>query len=98
MLAAARCKLTRRDILKQWQEEGKPPAEATLWRWLQRAVDQGLLCQEGTGRRQDPFRYWLPDQPERWRDDPIAQLLVQTQDAERALFQILERGQPPAGS
>lgn len=32
---------------------------------------QGLICQEGTGRRNAPFRYWLPGMEEKWRADPL---------------------------
>jgi hypothetical protein len=37
---------------------------------LTRAVAAGLVCQEGTGRRADPLRYWLPGQEKKWRAIP----------------------------
>ncbi|GEM_PF-5840589 len=43
------------------------PNAATLWRWLSRAVTMGLILIEGTGRKADPLRYWLPNAEERWR-------------------------------
>ena len=43
----------------------------TLSRWLKRAVSAGLACQQGTGRRSDPFRYWLHGQEEKWKQDPL---------------------------
>jgi hypothetical protein len=42
----------------------------TLWGWLKRALTQGLVLRKGTGKRMDPFRYWLPEQEVMWRADP----------------------------
>ena len=39
----------------------RKPESTTLWRWLSRAVAEGILQQQGTGRCADPFRYWLPE-------------------------------------
>jgi hypothetical protein len=52
-------KLTRQNILDRWPPDFRKPDSATLWRWLERAVARGLVRQEGTGRCNDPFRYWL---------------------------------------
>jgi hypothetical protein len=55
-----------------------------LWRWLQRAVGLGLVRQDGTGRRNAPFRYWLPGQEEKWMQNPLYQLhRMQEQARER---------------
>jgi hypothetical protein len=43
----------------------------TLWRWLERAVVEGLLCKRGTGRKGEPNRYWIPGQEEEWQKDPL---------------------------
>src|SRR5260370_30342678 len=40
-----------------------------LWRWLSRAVAQGVVRHEGSGRPHDPFRYWLPARQEMMRPD-----------------------------
>ena len=42
----------------------------TLWRWLDRAVKEGLLKQSGLGRKHTPFVYWLPCNEERWTFNP----------------------------
>jgi hypothetical protein len=55
----------------------RPPAEQTLWRWLDRAVSAGGVRREGAGRRNDPFRYVLPEMPAKWeqqRQDEIERL------------------------
>jgi hypothetical protein len=59
-LTEAHSKLTRQEILDNWSPDYSKPDAATLWRWLSRAVAQGIVRQEGTGRPRDPFRYWLP--------------------------------------
>ena len=40
-----------------------------MWRLLERAVETGDLKREGTGLKNDPFRYWLPSLDKRWRTD-----------------------------
>lgn len=62
-------KLTRREILAAWPD--RQPHEATLYRWLERSVERRLILQEGTGRRNDPFRYWLPGRDLPWLPDPL---------------------------
>jgi hypothetical protein len=42
-----------------------------LWRWLQRALEQGLVKRSGRGYKSDPYRYCLPEQEERWRREPF---------------------------
>jgi len=42
----------------------------TLWRWLDRAVNEDLLKQSGAGRKFATFVYWLPCNEERWATNP----------------------------
>jgi hypothetical protein len=70
VLTDARHKLTRRQILAQWPQDYRKPEESTVWRWLQRAVRDGRVLQAGTGRKDDPFRFWLDGMEEVWRSDP----------------------------
>lgn len=60
-------KVTRHDILDEWPDDFPKPNSTTLWRWLSKTVADGLILMEGTGRKQDPYRYWLPTSEERWR-------------------------------
>lgn len=71
LLRQASYKLNRAEILAGWPAEERPDA-ITVYRWLRRAVELGLVRQDGLGQRQHPFRYWLPESEERWRKDPIA--------------------------
>lgn len=59
--------LTRQEVLDDWPADFDKPARATLWRWLNHAVAAKLVQTAGTGRKADPFRYWLPGAEERWR-------------------------------
>jgi hypothetical protein len=71
VLEFANDKLTAKGILNEWPTDCRPPDPATLWRWLRRAVGDGIILQNGTGRRNDPYKYWLPASEERWKNDPF---------------------------
>jgi hypothetical protein len=64
-------KLARLDILHEWPDDFAKPCVAVLSRWLQSAVSAGLVQVEGTGRKADPFRYWVAAAEARWRADPM---------------------------
>ena len=46
------------------RDDPPAPDQGSLCRWLSRAVESGQVCREGSGRRNDPFRYWLPQREE----------------------------------
>lgn len=69
VLGAATGKRSRPEILEDWPPELPAPKPLTLWRWLERAVEQGEVLRDGTGTRDDPFRYWLKGREEKWNDD-----------------------------
>ena len=71
LLREAPRKLARDEILLGWPAEDRPDP-ATLYRWLRRAVGQGLVRQDGHGKCKLPFRYWLPESEARWRKDPLS--------------------------
>jgi hypothetical protein len=64
-------KLTRQAIQANWPDDFGRPGDTTLWRWLTRATAEGRIVAEGTGRKNDPFRYWLPGKLEEWQRDPL---------------------------
>jgi hypothetical protein len=64
-------KLTRAELHERWKH-GRKPDGRTLRRWLEQAVAQGLLRQDGQGLRGKAFRYWLPAKEEEWRKDAWA--------------------------
>jgi hypothetical protein len=74
ILAEAIRKFTRDDLLDRWP--GRLPDPASLYRWLQRAVAMGLLQRDGRGVRNHPFRYWLQEREEVWRQNPFSARLM----------------------
>jgi hypothetical protein len=87
VLGEASTRLTRHEILAEWPQDYPKPETTTLWRWLSRAVAQGTVRQNGTGRQRDPFRYWLvageplirpdegtPEELKAWNDRCIAEM------------------------
>jgi hypothetical protein len=73
LLRQAPAKLTQTDLLRQWPGDDRPDP-ATLFRWLRQALADGLLRRDGLGRRRQPFRYWLAENEDRWREDPLNML------------------------
>jgi hypothetical protein len=71
VLEDAKHKLTRQQIREQWPADYPRPDEISLWRWLDRAVVAGRVLRDGTGRRSQPFVYWVPGAEERWANDPF---------------------------
>src|SRR5205823_1973355 len=74
VLEDAHGKKTRQELRAEWPADYPRPADTTLYRWLTRGVSGGLICQEGTGRRADPFRYFLPGREKEWEKDPLYML------------------------
>jgi hypothetical protein len=52
-------RLTRNGILNQWPTDYDKPSKATLVRWLEQAIKNGLVERHGIGRNHDPYKYWL---------------------------------------
>jgi hypothetical protein len=77
--------LSRQEVLAQWPSTYPPPHVKTLWRWLNEAVQRGLLQYTGAGRRADPFRYFLAEKMAHWHDDPLY-TLAQTMRADAKLL------------
>lgn len=63
-------KLTRAQVLELWPADYAKPSPAALWKWLTRAVKDGRVQVEGTGRRKSPFKYWLTGIEAKWATDP----------------------------
>jgi hypothetical protein len=75
VLEKAPHKLTRKDMIIRWRD-GSVPDKGSLGRWLEIGVERRLLKKDGEGLRDRPFRYWLPQREEAWREDPLAYLLM----------------------
>jgi Fe2+ or Zn2+ uptake regulation protein len=59
VLAEASAPLTQRQILAHWPEDSAKPDVGTICRALKRLLEQGLIQREGSGRKNDLYRYWL---------------------------------------
>ena len=95
MLASllVRDKRTRRQLLEDWPPDYAAPCDTTLYNWLLHAVELGLVRQEGTGRKTDPFRYWLPDKDAAWKADPVHEFLEQARlNSEQVMKDLRGRG------
>jgi hypothetical protein len=68
-------KLTRQDIIDEWPPDFEVPEATTVWRLLENAVAQGQLLREGSGRKSDPFRYWLLEREAVWSQAPLWAML-----------------------
>jgi hypothetical protein len=67
--------LTRQDILNEWPPDFDKPRLNTLRGWLDRAVERSLLACEGSGRKNDPFRYWFPQREAVWKQHILYDVL-----------------------
>jgi hypothetical protein len=96
VLEDATAKLTRQQIRQEWPADYPAPNDVMLWRWLERAVRAQLVCRDGSGRKHDPFCYWLPGQDEKWRRDPLVALRERSErDTRRWLTDFLGSEKPP---
>jgi hypothetical protein len=71
VLEDAAGKLTRPQILEAWPPDFLRLSDSTLYRRLERATVVGRICQSGSGRHGDPFRYWLPDREQGFQEDSM---------------------------
>ncbi|MCI0685247.1 MAG: AAA family ATPase [Gemmataceae bacterium] len=58
-LAAGGAPLTRQELLAHWPAARSVPHTGTLWRWLKRSLELGLVEMTGTGLKGEPFRFGL---------------------------------------
>jgi hypothetical protein len=89
ILVEAPQKLTREDILDEWPAGFDKPNAATVWRWLDKAVKENLVKCEGSGRKSDPFRYWLAEREAVWEQEPFYRLVEQQRQALNLPFESL---------
>jgi hypothetical protein len=62
-------KLSQSQLLQKWPKAGGLPNPAFLDTCLKRAVSEGRLLQEGTGRRADPLLYHIDGLDAIWEPD-----------------------------
>jgi hypothetical protein len=89
VLAEAPQKLTRQDVILEWPAGFDQASATAVWRWLDTAVEQGLVRCEGSGRKSDPFRYWLPEREAIWQQDPLYRLMEEQRQSLKLPFESL---------
>lgn len=92
VLEDAREELTRQEILEQWPSTFPAPKPTTLWRWLDQAHQRGLIQCTGSGRRNDPHRYFLADKVALWEGDPMYVLGKQIRESCRQVEALMDGG------
>jgi hypothetical protein len=68
ILAKRTVSATHQELLMDWPADQEKPAAPTLYEWLNRAFEQKLLRRQGTGRREDPYRYRLENEDDEYWD------------------------------
>jgi hypothetical protein len=66
--AVARSAATHHELLQDWPADDERPSATVLYEWLNRATDEKLVRRQGTGRRNDPYRYRLPNADDEYWD------------------------------
>lgn len=84
-------KLTRRELRACLPVGKGTPSDATLYRWLERAVAERLLLRDGTGHCASPFRYWLPAREEEWMKEPLYKVMREDETVRAKLEQLLHQ-------
>lgn len=98
VLADADDKRTRPELRASWPTEEQAPSAMTLFRWLGRAVLAGQVHRDGTGVRNDPYRYWLKGQEAKWKaDDPLWEYRQEEEQTLRELKEGLRKGAEKRG-
>ncbi len=92
--AGAHAKLTRAEVAARWPGAEGAPSDAELWRQLDEALARGLLRREGAGHKGSPYRYWLPGQEDKWKDDPLHAVHESIWQAEAAVREMLDEPAP----
>jgi hypothetical protein len=62
------------------------PAKLTLWKWLQRLLQEGQVLCDGAGTRKDPYCYRLPGMEMKWQEKFVKSFMEQ-----------MERNEGPQG-
>ena len=69
------------------------PNAGTLCKWLNLALERSLIAREGTGRKTDPFRFWLPEREEVWKQHPLYEVIERQRRELNLPFQSLRERQ-----
>jgi hypothetical protein len=68
ILAKRKKASTHQELLMNWPADQDRPSTSMLYRWLNRAFDEKRLRRQGSGRRDDPYRYRLENEADQYWD------------------------------
>lgn len=55
-------------LWNEWPDDRDRPVQTTFLRWLNRGLDEKLVRRMGTGAKNDPYRYRLPNEDDEYWD------------------------------
>lgn len=90
VLEDAKQEMTRQEILAQWPSTFPAPKPTTLWGWLDQAHQRGLIQCTGSGRRNDPHRFFLADKMALWEGDAMYVLGKKIRESAREVEEALD--------
>jgi hypothetical protein len=61
VLSDANEPMTQREIRRAWPDDFARPDRSTIVRHLGRALEENRIRRKGTGRKNDPYKYWAPE-------------------------------------
>jgi AAA domain len=59
---------THNELLMDWPADQERPSPSLLYQWLNRAFEEKLVRRQGAGRKDDPYRYRLPNEDDEYLD------------------------------
>jgi hypothetical protein len=59
---------THQELLMDWPADQQRPSPSVLYTWLNRAYEEKRLRRQGSGLRDDPYRYRLENQDDKYYD------------------------------
>jgi AAA domain len=68
ILAKREKSATHNELLMDWPADQERPSPSLLYQWLNRAFEEKLVRREGAGRKDDPYRYRLPNENDEYLD------------------------------
>jgi AAA domain len=59
---------THNELLMDWPADRERPSPTQLYEWLNRASEEKRVRRQGAGRKDDPYRYRLPNEDDEYLD------------------------------
>lgn len=66
---------THREVIADWPADRSPPSSTQLYEWLSKAAERKFVVRLGSGTKNDPFRFRLPEPSDPELDAAIDEIL-----------------------